>query len=105
MRQPVRGSGIAHLALAVVAFICVAVGTILISVSLRSDPAWHTARTVLLAVSLAGAAAFLLLGAGFGHKHGPGGLYERIFLGLELLWIALAAGYIAARPSPANRPR
>ena len=52
----------------------------MISVSLRSDPAWHPAGTVLLAVSLAGAAAFLLLGAGFGHKHGPGGLYERIFL-------------------------
>jgi hypothetical protein len=28
----------------------------------------------------------------------PGGPYERIFLGLELLWIALAAGDIIARP-------
>jgi hypothetical protein len=25
-------------------------------------------------------------------RHAPGGLYERIFLGLELFWIALAAG-------------
>jgi NAD(P)H-binding len=31
-------------------------------------------------------------------------LYERIFLGLELLWIALAAGYIATKRPPANRP-
>jgi hypothetical protein len=46
---------------------------------------------VLLGVSIAGAAAFLLLGSAFGHKHAPGGLYERIFLGFELLWIALAA--------------
>ncbi len=48
---------------------------------------------------LAGAAAFLLLGAVAGHKHAPGGLYERIFPGLQLLWIALAAGYIVARPA------
>ena len=102
--QHVHGSGIVHLALATIAFLCVAIGTVLISVSLRSDPAWHPAGTVLLAVSLAGAAAFLLLGAGFGHKHGPGGLYERIFLGLELLWIALTAGYIAAGRPRLNRP-
>jgi hypothetical membrane protein len=102
--QPVHGSGIVHLALAFIAFICVAVGTILLSSSLLSDPAWHSAGTVLLAVSLAGAAALLLLGAAAGHKHAPGGLYERIFLGLELLWIALAAGYIVARQPPADRP-
>jgi hypothetical protein len=33
--------------------------------------------------------------AAAGHKHAPGGLYERIFLGLELLWIALSAARIA----------
>ena len=85
-------SGGVHLVLAFIAFPCVAVGTILISSSLWSDPAWRSARAVLLCVSVAGAAAFLLLGAAFGHKHAPGGLYERIFLGLELFWIALAAG-------------
>jgi hypothetical membrane protein len=90
--QPVHLSGGVHLALAFIAFPCVAVGTILISSALWPDPAWHSARAVLLGVSVAGAAAFLLLGAAFGHKHAPGGLYERIFLGLELLWIALAAG-------------
>ena len=90
--QPVHLSGGVHLVLAFIAFPCVAVGTILISSSLWSDPAWRSARAVLLCVSVAGAAAFLLLGAAFGHKHAPGGLYERIFLGLELFWIALAAG-------------
>jgi hypothetical membrane protein len=94
--QPLTGSGIVHLALAFIAFPCAALGTILISVSLRADPAWRSAGTVLLAVSIAGAAAFLLLGSAAGHKHAPGGLYERIFLGIELLWIALAAGWVAA---------
>jgi hypothetical protein len=51
-----------------------------------------------------GRGGHLLLGAGFGHKHGPGGLYERIFLGLELLWIALTAGYLAAGRPQLNRP-
>lgn len=99
-----RSSGIVHLGLALIAFPCVTIGTILISSSLRSDPAWHPAGAVLLPVSLAGAAAFLLLGAAFGHKHAPGWLYERIFLGLELLWIALAAGYIATKRPLANQP-
>jgi hypothetical membrane protein len=90
--QPVHLSGGVHLLLAFIAFPCVAVGTILISSSLWSGPAWRSGRVVLVGVSVAGAAAFLLLAAAFGHKHAPGGLYERIFLGLELFWIALAAG-------------
>jgi hypothetical membrane protein len=102
--QPLQASGVVHLGLGFIAFVCVTIGTILISAGLRSDPAWRRAGTVLLAVSLAGAAAFLLLGSAAGHEHAPGGLYERIFLGLELLWIALAAGFVAARRSPALRP-
>jgi hypothetical protein len=60
---------------------------------------------LLLTVSLAGAAACLLLGTAFGHKHAPGGLYERIFLGLELLWIALAGGYLATQRTAERHPR
>ena len=39
---------------------------------------------VLLAISVAGAIAYLLLGTVHERHHAPGGLYERIFLGLEL---------------------
>jgi len=101
--QPLHGSGVVHLALAIIAFIAMAVGAIVISGGLRSDPAWRPAAAVLLPVALAGAAAFLLLGTAAGHKHAPGGLYERIFLGLELLWIAMAAGWIAIGRSYASR--
>ena len=62
-----------------------------------SDPAWRPAAPVLLAISVAAAVAYLLLGAALKHHHAPGGLYERIFLGLELLWIAVAAIAIARR--------
>ncbi|HXW46042.1 MAG TPA: DUF998 domain-containing protein [Streptosporangiaceae bacterium] len=102
--QPLNASGLVHLTLAFVAFVCVAVGTILISASLRSDPGWRPTGTVLLVISALGAAAFLLLASAAGHKHAPGGLYERIFLGLELLWIALA-GYRSARLPADRAPR
>ena len=96
---PQHGSGVVHLVLAFIAFTAIAIGAILISASLISDPAWRPAAPVLLAVSVAGALAYLLLGAAHKHHHAPGGLYERIFLGLELLWIAVAAIAIARRTS------
>jgi Protein of unknown function (DUF998) len=94
---PQHGSGIVHLILAFIAFTCITIGTILISASLMSDPAWRPAAPILLAISVVGAIAYLLLGAATKHHHAPGGLYERIFLGLELLWIAVAAVAIARR--------
>jgi len=112
--QPVHGSGKVHLALAFVAFTCVAIGTIVLSRAFgsgqegsgregRSGGSGQAGRSALLALSVAGAVAYLLLGAVTGHKHAPDGLYERIFLGLELAWIALAAWYAAARPEVSLR--
>jgi hypothetical membrane protein len=94
---PLTASGVVHLVLAFIAFTCIAIGLILISASLVSDPAWRPAAPVLLAISVAGAGAYLLLGTAGKHHHAPGGLYERIFLGLELLWIVAAAVAIARR--------
>jgi hypothetical membrane protein len=100
--QPLTGSGVVHLVLAFIAFTAITIGSILISASLISDPAWRHAALVLLAISVAGALAYLLLGTAQKHHHAPGGLYERIFLGLELLWIIVAAIAIA-RQTPATR--
>jgi hypothetical membrane protein len=97
--MPLTGSGIVHLVLAFIAFTCITIGAILISASLISDPAWRRAAPVLLAISIAGALACLILGTANKHHHAPGGLYERIFLGLELLWMAVAAIAIARRNS------
>jgi hypothetical membrane protein len=94
---PLHASGKVHLALAFIAFVCVAIGTVVISASLRSDPAWRPVRGALLGIAVAGVAALLLLGTAAKHAHAPGGLYERIFLGLELLWIAVAAWSIAVK--------
>jgi hypothetical protein len=100
---PQHGSGVVHLVLAFIAFTCITIGLIMISASMMSDPAWRPVAPVLLGISIAGAIAYLLQGAALRHHHAPGGLYERIFLGLELLWIAIAAVAIARR-TPATQP-
>jgi hypothetical membrane protein len=100
---PQTGSGVIHVVLAIIAFTCVTIGAILVSASLMSDPAWRPAARVLLAISVAGAVVYLLLGTASKHHHAPGGLYERIFLGLELLWVVVAAVAIARR-TPAAQP-
>jgi len=97
---PATTSGRIHLLLAFIAFTCMAVGAIVISVSFRSGLPWAA-----LPLSIAGAAAYLLLGVAARHRHAPGGLYERIFLGLELLWIAVVAVSIATRRPAADRGR
>jgi hypothetical membrane protein len=103
---PRTGSGVVHVVLAFIAFTAITIGAILISAGLLSDPAWRRAAPALLAISIAGALAYLLLGAPHKHYHAPGGLYERIFLGLELLWIVIAAIAIAiARRNPATQAR
>jgi len=101
---PQTGSGVAHLVLAFIAFTAITVGAILISAGFMSDPTWRRAAPALLAISIAGAVAYLLLGTAQKHHHAPGGLYERIFLGLELLWIVIAAIAIATRTTPATHP-
>src|SRR5580698_7965590 len=88
--------------LAFFAFTCITIGLIMISASMMSDPAWRPVAPVLLGISIAGAIAYLLQGAALRHHHAPGGLYERIFLGLELLWIAIAAVAIARRTPETN---
>jgi hypothetical membrane protein len=102
--QPLTGSGIVHLLLAFIALPCVAIGTILVSSNLISGQSWRSAAAVLLAVSVAGGAALLLLATSVGHPHAPGGLYERIFLGLELLWIALAGACLGVHRLAGDPP-
>jgi len=87
---PKLGSGQVHLLLALIAFVCVAAGAIVVSVNLRSSRS-----RAALPLAVAGAAALVLLVLTAGHRHAPGGLYERIFLGLELLWMAAVAARIA----------
>lgn len=76
-----------HLNVAQVAFLCALLGTIVLSLRFRGQPQLGPVSTWLLAIAgLALVPLLLLRHSGFG-GHALGGLYERLFLALELLWI------------------
>ncbi|MGH7142380.1 MAG: DUF998 domain-containing protein [Candidatus Saccharimonadales bacterium] len=88
-------SGSIHLLLAFIAFVGAIVAMIQISRLLRLESGWHDISSVLLAIGFLSILAVLFLAkASFG-PHRLGGLYERIFLGLVLLWEIVVAARIA----------
>jgi hypothetical membrane protein len=93
--------GVIHLLVAVVAFIAGAVGALLISLRLRTDP--HMRSVAPAAVAIAAAACFMLLVIGLqvGARH-YGGLTERLFLGLVLLCLAVVAARLQSLTTPAR---
>ncbi len=98
---PATASGAIHLLLALVAFLGALVGTILLSLAVGRHPPLQRVRGWLLALSVLAAVPFLaLLRAGF-RVDTPGGLYERLFLALELAWILVAALSLVRERGPA----
>jgi hypothetical protein len=100
---PTHGSGQVHLAIAGIALPAVLVGTILISMALRREPFWRPVARPMAVLSWGAIVPMLLLLHTHLRRHQPGGLYEKVFLGMELLWLALVAARIlvAARESAA----
>ncbi|HVC77731.1 MAG TPA: DUF998 domain-containing protein [Candidatus Micrarchaeaceae archaeon] len=93
---PSTPAGRIHLLLAGIAFLAVAAGTVIVSVRFGADPAWRRARTSLLLTSLVAIPPGLVAIVTIRLQHNDFGLYERIFLGLEILWILIAA-FVARR--------
>jgi hypothetical membrane protein len=95
---PLRTAGAVHLAVAFVAFVAVLAGTILGSMALQSQARWRRVAIPMGALSWGALVPLLLLGrAGF-RPSSLGGLYEKIFLGMQLLWLALVAARVAQGP-------
>lgn len=82
-----------HLLVALVAFCAVALGALLVSLRIGADPRWTSLRPYLLVCAVATLVALLaeLVGVRASEAFGIGGLIERIFLGLALLWMLLVA--------------
>jgi hypothetical membrane protein len=89
-----RGAGVVHVVLALIAFLSVLLGTFATARALREDPRFAPIRRPLLALSSAAVVAILLLGHSHLRPHSLGGLFEKIFLGLELAWFLLVAAWI-----------
>lgn len=96
-----RWHGEVHLVLAFVAFICVLVGALMVSSALRRLPPWRQVAGSLLILAWGALIPLLLLGHTHFRRHSLGGLYEKVFLGIELLWLLFAA-LAAARLSAAE---
>ena len=84
-----------HLLLAFIAFICVLVGTIWASRVLRRQDGWKPVSTVLQVLSWVAIVPILALGRVHLRPRSLGGLWEKIFLGVELAWFLIVAAWIA----------
>lgn len=90
-----HGSGSIHLALAFIAFLGVLIGARLVSNALRTHPRWRPLATPMAALSWGALIPLVLLGHSHFRVSSLGALYEKIFLGMELLWLVVLAVPIA----------
>jgi hypothetical protein len=81
--------GAAHLFIALVAFVCCLLATLLLTLELNRLWPGRPAVRALLAIWVIATLGLALLTLTGLRAGAPGGLYERVFLGFELLWIAV----------------
>ena len=93
--KTVGASAKLHLLFAFIAFGCVLVGTIWASGVLRRVDGWAPVSTVLRVLSWIAIVPILALGRVHLHPHSLGGLWEKVFLGIELAWFLIVAAWIA----------
>lgn len=96
---PTHGLARIHLVLAGIAFVAVAVGTRVVTRGLRADQSWQPVIAPLAALSWGAIVPIILLGRSHLRPHSLGGLYEKLFLAPELLWLLAAAAWIARSPA------
>jgi hypothetical membrane protein len=90
-----------HLALAGIAFVAVALGTRVVTRALRAEEGWRPVIAPLAVLSWGALVPLLLLGRAHLRPHSLGGLFEKVFLAMELLWLLVAGAWIArARRAP-----
>jgi hypothetical membrane protein len=93
--KTVGASAKLHLLFAFVGFACVLIGTIWASRVLRRLDSWAPVSTVLQVLSWVAIVPILALGRVHLRPHSLGGLWEKIFLAVELVWLLIVAAWIA----------
>jgi hypothetical membrane protein len=101
---PTHGLGRVHLALAFIAFAGVIVGTIAGSRAARAQPLLRSRATVLTALAYSALVPVLLLGHAHLRPRSLGGLYEKLFLAIELLWLAVVSWSIVSSQAERRVP-
>jgi hypothetical protein len=91
------GAARVHLLLAAVAFVAVVLGTVRSTRALRADPAWRPVALPLAVLAWGALVPIVLLGHARLRPHSLGGLYEKVFLGVELLWFLVVAAWVVMR--------
>jgi hypothetical membrane protein len=92
MGSRVTTSGRIHLLLAGIAFAAICAGTLLTSLRLAAELPWAAVRPYLFAISALAIVPAVLAVLTIRRPLGDFGLFERVFLGLEILWLAVASG-------------
>lgn len=93
-----KADGVAkvHVALAGIAFLAVVVGTGLTTRELKREAGWGPVARVLRVVWWASLVSIVLLGKARFRPNSLGGLWEKVFLGIELAWfVAACLGVVA----------
>lgn len=91
-------TGAVHLALASVAFVAILAGSVLLSASVRSHREWGPVAIPMAVCAWAALVPLLLLAHSHLRPGSLGGLYEKIFLGMELFCLALMVMPVAFQP-------
>jgi hypothetical membrane protein len=89
--------GVIHLFVALLAFICGAIGELLLALHFAKDDRWRSLRTPTLTIAILAIFMFVVQLLALPHGHG---LVERVFIGLVLLWMLVVA--LRLRFSPAK---
>lgn len=98
------GSGIAHDALTACAYVGLLLGTQFVTMALRLDPVWRPPARPLAWLAWAAVVPALLLAETRARDGSLAGLYERIFLDVELAWLLVASTWIGLRAVHAEPP-
>jgi len=96
----VTTAGRLHLVLALIAFVAVAIGAAVLAYGLLQERAWRPVAPWLVGLAVAGLVALPLVGRPL--IRADIGLFERLFLGLELAWLLVAAAWgvrVSRRPA------
>ena len=90
-----HGLGRVHVLVAAVAFVAVVLGTRFSTRALRLEPGWQPVIGPLAVLSWGALVPILLLGHAHFRPESLGGLYEKLFLAVELAWLLVCAVWIA----------